>query len=730
MAKDLTKEVLPIEESKQEQKKQLYKNWKLYATTLGVVTIGLSVGLGVGLGTTGHHQNVVVTKKNLSDLGLKTIIDLSPDTTISDVNQLIDQFLQDNQDAASDLRNGKDIKINSYVLPDWGSSGWVEISGTGKYQGTLRINFPAWQQVDLSTLNATTITGSEDMQETDAFNLFLANNKENNLTDLKDNVNLLFTAPDYKNLGSLVIMAKPNTKYSETIKIAISILEKKDINQLNLNTDNINGLENMSKETAFAAFMANNQDQDANDLRANVNLMFTAPDYKNFGSLIITPTEYGKYSGDEIVVSINPISDQKDLSSLDLVLNFPSSFLTKETAFAAFLKLNQDKYPDLSDNVTIGSFNIGYMQDSVLEIKGIADDSKYIGTVKFIFNGLGSIAQVALDTIIDSNFTIDSTENMTSEMALQAFLDSTKKEHPDFNNNIEITNFTAPTYDNSGFLTITARTDIDNKYTGSITVTINKMSQQPLSELNLIDNIEFDEQWRTEKDIFDQFIKLNENLYPDLSDNITMGAFDRDNGTLEIQAKPGTKYSGSVNITFTANIKTNLNELGLQTSLVNSEVNTFYVDQTMAFEAFLAANSSINDLRDNVEIINFVNSEYNGKHGSLTLAAKADSKYAGEITIDLDAVTTPLNLDSFNGWNVGELEVADTDSAITDAIMNKIDQLIKPTLSDGGGITFIKWALSISVDASHTSITLTPGWLSVGKIIGSGTIYFTVKAAS
>jgi len=332
------------------------------------------------------------------------------------------------------------------------------------------------------------------MQETDAFNLFLANNKENNLTDLKDNVNLLFKAPDYKNLGSLVIMAKPNTRYSEAIKIAVSILEKKDINQLNLNTDNINGLENMSKETAFAAFMANNQDQDASDLRANVNLMFTAPDYKNFGSLIITPTEHGKYSGDEIVVSINPISDQKDLSSLDLVLNFPSSFLTKETAFAAFLKLNQDKYPDLSDNVIIGSFNIGYMQDSVLEIKGITDDNKYIGSVKFIFNGLGSIAQVALDTIIDSNFTIDSAENMTSEMALQAFLDSTKKEHPDLNNNIEITNFTAPTYDNSGFLTIIARTDIDNKYTGSITVTINKMSQQPLSELNLIDNIEFDEQ--------------------------------------------------------------------------------------------------------------------------------------------------------------------------------------------------------------------------------------------
>jgi len=41
--------------------------------------------------------------------------------------------------------------------------------------------------------------------------------------------------------------------------------------------------------------------------------------------------------------------------------------------------------------------------------------------------------------------------------------------------------------------------------------------------------------------------------------------------------------------------------------------------------------------------------------------------------------------------------------------MNKIDQLIKPTFSDGGGIGLIKAGLSISVDASHTSITLTPG---------------------
>ncbi len=727
MKKDLTKEVFPSEESKQ-AKKQLYKNWKLYATALGITTISLSVGLGVGLGTGAGHVSVLA-KKDLNTLNLDKTIVLEPNTTIAGAQSLFDEFLKNNSEFANDLKNNVDLNISDYQLPNWGTAGYMKITGKGQYKGTITITFPAWpKQVILNTLNASTITGVENMLEKDAFAAFLENNQDQDLSDLRNNVNLMFTAPDYETFGSLQIIAKPDTKYTGTINIAINILSKKNFNELNLNTDNINGIENMTKEDAFAAFLENNQDQDLSDLRNNVNLMFTAPDYKNFGSLVITPTEHGKYHGQEIIISINAINNQQDLSSLDLILNFSGSFLNKEDAFAAFLTLNQEKYPDLKNNVETGLFTIGYTQNGSLEIKGISDDNKYIGTVKFIFAGLGSGAQIVLDKIIDSNYTIDGTENMTSETTLQTFLNSNKK-YSDLKDNVEIINFITPTYDDSGLITIAARTDIDNKYTGSITVTINKISQQALAGLQLITNFEFDDQWRTQDDIFEQFIKLNEDLYSDLRDNVTIGAIDKDNGTLEIKAKPGTKYSGSVTFNFIAHVKTNLNELGLKTSLVNSEVNTFYVDQGMAFQAFLEANSNITDLKDNVEIINFVNSEYNGKHGSLTIAAKANSKYAGEITIDLDSVTTPLNLDSFNNWNIGELEVTeDTESAITDAIMNKIDSLIKPTLADGGSIGAIKLALSISVDASHTSITLTPNWIGslTGKIIGSGTIYFTV----
>ena len=732
MKKDLTKVVLPSTEAKQ-VKKQVYKNWKLYAATLGIVTIGLSVGLGVGLGGITGEQAVV--KKDLNKLNLDTTIVLEPDTTIAGVQSLFDEFLKNNPEFANDLKNNVDLLISEYQLPNWGVAGYMKIAGKGQYKGTITITFPAWpKQVALNTLNATAITGIDNMTEEDAFNVFISNNQDLDLSDLRANVNLLYTAPDYENLGLLRIIAKPNTKYIETINIPINILSKKNFDELNLNTTNINGIENMTKADAFAAFLRNNQEQELSDLRANVNLLYTAPDYKNFGSLVITPTEHGKYRGQEIVIVINPITDQQDLSSLDLILNSSFSFLNQKDAFNAFLTLNQEKYPDLKNNVEAGVCTIGYTKDSSLEIKGLSDDNKYIGTVEFIFAGLGSVGQTNLNSIIDNNYLIDGTENMTSETVLKIFLDANKKQYSDLRDNVEITNFVAPNYDDSGSVTIAARTDIDNKYTGNITIVINKISQQALASLPLILDFGFDDdQWRTETEIFEQFIKLNQDLYPDLNNNVTIGVLDKNSGTLEIKAKPGTKYSGSVIVNFSAHIKTNLNDLGLKTSLVNSEVNTFYVDQDMAFNAFINLNSDIIDLRDNVEITNFVNSEYNDKHGSLTIAAKADGKYTGEITIDLDSVTTPLNLSSFNDWNLGAIEVTeDTESAITDFVMNKIDQLIKPTLADGGGIGVIKLALSISVDANHTSITLTPNWVGqiTGKIIGSGTIYFTVKVVN
>ena len=78
MAKDLTKSILPIEQ--QQKKTTLYKNWKLYATALGVITVALAVGLGVGLGVHNSSQNTVSTTQkivneinNIRDYALPTI---------------------------------------------------------------------------------------------------------------------------------------------------------------------------------------------------------------------------------------------------------------------------------------------------------------------------------------------------------------------------------------------------------------------------------------------------------------------------------------------------------------------------------------------------------------------------------------------------------------------------------------------------------------------------------
>jgi len=50
----------------QKKKKQLYKNWKLYASALGIIVIGLSVGVGI-LGAK-HNPTTSIAPINLNTL--------------------------------------------------------------------------------------------------------------------------------------------------------------------------------------------------------------------------------------------------------------------------------------------------------------------------------------------------------------------------------------------------------------------------------------------------------------------------------------------------------------------------------------------------------------------------------------------------------------------------------------------------------------------------------------
>lgn len=709
MAEEFNKEKFPLEEQK--QKKQLYKNWKLYATALGIVTLGLSVGLGVGLGTGAGHSSLAL-RKDLNTLNLNTTINLAPDTTISDVSQLFNQFLENNPTAATDLKNGNNIKIGDYVLPTWGEPGWIKITGTGHYKGTIIIDFPAWKQINLETLHQESITGITGMREDDAFNAFLKNNQDQDLSDLIDNVNLAFTPPTYNTSGLLVITAKANLKYTKSITINIEPI--KGIILSDLDHTIISGIENMKVSDAFEVFLNNNQDQNLSDLIDNVDLSFVPPKYERTGLLTISVNKTGKYSGTiELIISR---WGQKDIKELNLNTDDINSFenMTEDDAWNAFMLNNQGQdFSDLRDNINL-TFNApGYTNNGSLIIASTADGN-YSGKLSIVISALG---QKDLSTL---NLNLTLTDTITDQDdAFNQFL-TNNQEYPDLKDNVKVALFTMPTYNADGKLVIVARTDIDNKYSGSIGVTINKTPQQNLAGLILVTQYDFDSAV-SQNDIFNQFIKLNQDLYPDLKDNLEIGTLDQINHTLEIKAKTNGKYYGSVIFNFTGElIKTNLNDLNLVTSL-----NDIFIAQDDAFQAFLKANAGITDLKDSVEVSEFINSKYD-KNGSMVITAKSDSLYTGSITIGLGKISIPLDLKKFDGYDAGDLEVSqDSESVIKDAIVNRIIDLAGPLPVDAGTIS---GAISITINPSHNSALIKPQGLTGSIAVrNQATVYFTIK---
>jgi len=111
-------------------------------------------------------------------------------------------------------------------------------------------------KTDLKDLNLKTLLSIPVTNQQAAFDLFIRMNPE--VSDLGDNVQVLdFNAPDYNQEGSLEIQAKPNMKYSGTLKITIPKMIKTDIGML-INNRIIQGTENMTQQQAFASFLAVN----------------------------------------------------------------------------------------------------------------------------------------------------------------------------------------------------------------------------------------------------------------------------------------------------------------------------------------------------------------------------------------------------------------------------------------------------------------------------------------
>lgn len=135
------------------QKKQLYKSWKLYAITLGVIGIGLAVGLGVGLNTSHNSIVPIPIEKNLSDLS-DLVTEVASTTTEDDA---LANFLVQNHEKYSDLEGNIALKAGSFTASDYDKVGTYTIvaNDTGKYTGevnvtiTIKVPSNANETVDL-----------------------------------------------------------------------------------------------------------------------------------------------------------------------------------------------------------------------------------------------------------------------------------------------------------------------------------------------------------------------------------------------------------------------------------------------------------------------------------------------------------------------------------------------------------------------------------------------------
>ncbi|MCL6429177.1 hypothetical protein LT335_00739 [Spiroplasma sp. JKS002669] len=290
-------------------------------------------------------------------------------------------------------------------------------AGLGIYYG-INANHSEINKTNLSNFNKTAIIGSENMSVDDAFNAFLNNNKNKNLTNLRDNVDLTFIKPSYITTGSLTIIAKADTKYTGSITISINAITQKNLSELNLKQTLTQPYTEQTE--AFQAFIKLNSQ--VSDLETNVKIdSFNRPNYGQDGSLVINGIN--KYTG-ILTISINAIT-QTNIATLGLVTNINGTIAiindnSGSIALETFLNANNEKHPELKANVKIDSFNRpNYGQDGSLIINGI---NKYTGILTITINGIIPTDQDIVDAVINSSIVFDAVKSVNE--TLQHFINS------------------------------------------------------------------------------------------------------------------------------------------------------------------------------------------------------------------------------------------------------------------------------------------------------------------
>ncbi|MCL8210321.1 hypothetical protein LT336_00051 [Spiroplasma sp. JKS002671] len=290
-------------------------------------------------------------------------------------------------------------------------------AGLGIYYG-INANHSEINKTNLSDFNKAAIIGSENMSVDDAFNAFLDNNKNKNLTNLRDNVDLTFIKPSYITTGSLTIIAKADTKYTGSITISINAITQKNLSELNLKQTLTQPYTEQTE--AFQAFIKLNSQ--VSDLETNVKIdSFNRPNYGQDGSLVINGIN--KYTG-ILTISINAIT-QTNIATLGLVTNINGTIAiindnSGSIALETFLNANNEKHPELKANVKIDSFNRpNYGRDGSLIINGI---NKYTGVLTITINGIIPTDQDIVDAVINSSIVFDAVKSVNE--TLQHFINS------------------------------------------------------------------------------------------------------------------------------------------------------------------------------------------------------------------------------------------------------------------------------------------------------------------
>ena len=241
-----------------------------------------------------------------------------------------------------------------------------------------------------------------------------------------------------------------------------------------------------------------------------------------------------------------------------------------------------------------------------------------------------SEVKIDLNTLTLNKEPITISEGMTKEDVFQAFLNN-NKDVTDLEANVDLT-FNEPSYTTPGSLIIKAK--VNTAYTGSIIITINAIGQTSLNDLHLKTLLSLPV--TNQQAAFDSFIKLNSEV-SDLRDNLEIESFTapdyNQTGSLEVEAKPNAKYSGTLTITIPELIKTNIAHLVTNTTIQGTEK----MNKDVAFAAFLEVNNSWTNLNDYVEVDSFAAATYTS-NGSLTIKAKANTAYTGSVMVRINAI--------------------------------------------------------------------------------------------